>query len=117
MIQFRRMKNFFGMYSSDVVEIGAKPKRQMRMYVETFIHEVAHHIDSEDDYSQALSEERRKKGSHIGHLEAQRNNAEYFARGFERFYSPDVGDKKKLRKKNPKLYKTIQKLHRQYSAK
>lgn len=117
LIRFRRMKNFYGMYSDNIVEIGAKPKRTMRMYVETFVHEIAHHIDSEDDFSSDLGEERRKKAHSLVHYEAQRNNSEYFARGFERFYSQDPQDKKRLKIRNPKLYRTIARLHKKYSAK
>ena len=117
LIQFRRIKNCYGMYGSDVVEMGAKPKRPMKMYVETFVHEVAHHIDSEEDFSNDLSEERRKKGKYIGHDEARKSNSEYFARGFEKYYSPDPADKKHLRKKCPHLYRTIQRLHRKYANK
>lgn len=116
-IQFRRMKGYFGMYGNDTVEMGAKMRRPMRMYIETFVHEVAHHLDSEDDFSSELTDERRKRGKYIGHAEAEKDDAEYFARGFERFYSQDPRDKKSLRKNNPKLYGIIARLHKKYSAK
>lgn len=115
LVQFRRMKNAYGMYYDNVVEMGAKPKRSMRMYIETFIHEVAHHIDSENDYSHDLGDERRRRGRSLGHDEATKSNAEYFARGFERFYSPNPDDRKKLRQKNPKLFRTIARIHRKYT--
>lgn len=116
LIQFKRMKGYYGMYGDNIVEMGAKPKRTMKMYIETFIHEVAHHLDSEDDYSYNLSEERRKRGRHIGHPTAEKDNAEYFARGFEKFYSTNPKDKKNLKKRCPNLYKIIAKLHKKYSS-
>lgn len=117
LIQFRRMKNYFGMYGDNIVEMGALPKRTMEMYLETFVHEVAHHLDSEDDYSPNLREERRKKGKYIGHESARKSDSEYFARGFEKFYSIHKSEKKKLRKKCPKLYRTILRLHKKHAAK
>lgn len=117
LIQFRRMKNYYGMYSDNIVEMGAKPKRHMTMYIETFVHEVAHHLDSEEDYSPNLKDERKKKGKYIGHESATTSDAEYFARGFEKFYSLDKSEKKSLRKRCPKLYRTILKLHKKYSVK
>jgi hypothetical protein len=117
MIRFRRLKNYYGQYGGDVIDMGAKPKRSMKMYIETFIHEVAHHIDSDDDVSGLLTDERKKKGKYVGHFTAEEDDSEYFARGFERFYSLDPNDKKNLRKKCPKLYRAIQKLHKKYSNK
>jgi len=115
LIRFRRIKNLFGLYGDNIVEIGAKPKRSSRVYIETFIHEVAHHVDSEEDISRDLDDERKSRGKHLHHDQASADNSEYFARGFERFYSPDPDDRKRLRKNNPKLYRTILRLHRKYS--
>jgi hypothetical protein len=116
-IRFRRIKSYYGYYWGDNIDMGVLPRRSMRIYVETFIHEIAHHIDSEEDLSDSLDDERRRRGKHIGHVEARRNNSEYFARGFEKFYSRNPKDKFRLRKRNPRLYRTIRMIHRKYAAK
>jgi hypothetical protein len=115
-IRFRRMKDCYGTYDNNSIEIGVKKHRPMKIYVSTFIHEVAHHIDSEEDYSEPLDDERKVRGKFI-HEIAQDDTSEYFARGFEDFYSSDPKVKSRMKKKNPKLYRTIQKLHRKYSSK
>lgn len=117
LIRFMRLKDRFGQYGGDVLEMGAKQKRSMKMYIETFVHEVAHHIDRDQDISGTLTAEREKFGKYIGHYTAEDDDAEYFARGFERFYSQDPKDKVALRKNCPKLYRTIQKLHNKYASK
>lgn len=105
---------YYGHYWGDVVTIDSRKKRRMRTLVETFVHEVAHHIDSEDDFSELLTRERKKKG-HLLHKRAKGSDSEYWARGFERFYSVDPDDKRALRQTCPKLYRMILRLHKEFS--
>jgi hypothetical protein len=115
-IRFTYLKpKVYGLYGDDEIDIDVRKGRDLRLVVETFVHEVAHHIDSEDDISGELTHERKMRGKHIRHRTALTSDAEYFARGFERFYSEDPKDKRELRHHNPKLYAAILKLHRRYS--
>ena len=85
--------------------------------LETFIHEVAHHIDEQEEVSARLGEERKKRGKFLKSKHARRSDDEYLAVGFERYYSLDRKKRSLLRQQNPKLYRTIQRLHRRYSKK
>jgi hypothetical protein len=110
-------KSDFGWYLDDEVAIDVKRKRRLKTLVETFVHEVAHHIDFSRirTISYNLHSERKRKGRYI-HSIASESDDEYFARGFERFYSLDPTQKSDLRKHNPKLYHEILRLHRQYKS-
>jgi hypothetical protein len=110
--------NTYGEYGDDEVWVDVRKKRRLRTIVETFVHEVAHHVDymRTTTLSGALHNERKRRGQYI-HKIAAEDDEEYFARGFERFYSLDPRKKQALREHNPKLYRVIQRLHREYSHK
>lgn len=88
--------------------------------LETFVHEVGHHVDEEEGASQGLDEERRKGARFLRSLGASDNaresEEEYLAAGFELFYSEDPKKRARLRARNPKLYRTIGRLDRQFRA-
>jgi len=110
-------KGTFGEYLDDELWVDVRRKHRIKTLVETFIHEVAHHLDNSRSrtISFALHSERKRRGQRI-HAVARKSDDEYFARGFERFYSIDPHDKRDLRKNNPKLYREIARLHRQYKS-
>lgn len=111
-------KNCFGQYDDGEVWVDVRKKHRMKTLVETFVHEVAHHLDldSDSNLSKPFSKERRYRGAHI-HTIARKSNDEYWARGFERYYSTDPRDRSDLKLYNPHLYKSIRKLHLQYKRK
>jgi hypothetical protein len=106
-------KKYFGLYEDGEIWIDTKKKRRAKTIIETFVHEVAHHLDFDEDLSNGLSHERKRRGMHV-HSIARDSDEEYFARGFERYYSTDPRDKADLRKLNPRLYKRIDRLHQKY---
>lgn len=86
--------------------------------LETFMHEVGHHVDEkEGQISSFLKEERKKRAKHLHEKFSANNEDEYLATGFEKFYAEDFADRRQLRKNNPLLYRTIQMLHRDYKRK
>lgn len=110
-------KGTFGEYVDDEIWVDVRKKHRFKTLVETFVHEVAHHVDCTPvrTVSYELHNERKRRGQRI-HNVAQRSDDEYFARGFERFYSIDPQDKRDLRKNNPRLYREISRLHRRYKS-
>jgi hypothetical protein len=121
----RPMNKWFGYYCRREIWInlrrhgkhGKLLTRSRDKVFETFVHEVAHHVDwfLEDDMSLGLKAEAKKLGRLI-HKRANGNYEEYFARGFEKFYSEDPGERKKLKTEHPTLYRTILSLHKRYSS-
>lgn len=83
--------------------------------LETFMHEVGHYVDENENISGVLQDERLRCAKHLEERFSSRTNAEYLAIGFEKFYSEKTGHRKALRKHNPMLYKNIMSLHRKYS--
>lgn len=106
----------FGQYEDGEVWVDVRKKHRMKTLVETFVHEIAHHLDFDDGLSDGLGRERCYRAVHI-HRVARDSNEEYFARGFERYYSTDKRDRKDLKLFNPRLYKRIHWLHRKYRSK
>lgn len=111
-------KNTYGGYEDDEVWVDVRKVRRIRTILETFIHEVAHHVDylRTSTLSESLHRERKRRGQYIHRIAAE-DDEEYFARGFERFYSLDPRKKQALRLKNPKLYRVIERLHREHRRK
>jgi len=106
----------FGQYEDGEVWVDVRKKHRIKTLVETFVHEIAHHLDLNDDLSSGLGHERHYRAAHI-HRVAKDSNEEYFARGFERYYSTDSRDRKDLKLFNPRLYKRIQWLHNKHRRK
>lgn len=117
-ISFVRLNGCFGEYMGDEIWVDTN-KHRPKTVVDTIVHEVAHFLDEKHEitrkFNQKVSGERKRKG-YLIHAIAGMSDDEYFARGFERFYSLNPDDRKILRKKNPKLFKIIQKLHLQYRS-
>ena len=111
-------KNTYGEYGLDEIWVDIRKKRRLRTLLETFVHEVAHHVDymRKTTLDHALHQERKRRGQHIHRL-AKQDDEEYFARGFERFYSLDPGKRATLKRKNPRLYRVINRLHREHRRK
>lgn len=109
-------KRTFGQYEDGEVWVDVRKKHRTKTLVETFVHEVAHHLDNNDELSKGLGRERCYRAVHI-HKIARESNGEYWARGFERFYSTDSRDRKDLKLFNPRLYKRIRALHNRYKRK
>ena len=112
-------KRTFGLYCDDEIWIDVRKKHRMKTLVETFVHEVAHHVDlsgAHNSLDPKLKHERKMKGKYI-HTIARQSDDEYFARGFERFYAINPKYKKRLRQRNPRLYRAIEQLHRKYRQK
>ena len=109
-------KKYYGLYLDGNIWVDTKKKRKRSTVLETFVHEVAHHIHFNVDPGAllGLDREARCRGHYI-HRKARGNDEEYFARGFERFYSLDPRKRESLRKRNPRLYNRICSLHYQHS--
>ena len=106
----------FGYYDDGEIYIDVRKKHRLKTIIETIVHEIAHHLDTDAELSDGLSQERRRRGRYI-HRIARDSNDEYFARGFERYYSLDPRDRQDLKRFNPRLYARIHKLHRLYRRK
>jgi hypothetical protein len=104
--------NTRGLYLDN--EVWVDVKRHSKDMLATFVHEVAHHLDDLAEISPGLAEERRRRYRHLDDHNARRKS-EYLAIGFERFYSGYPEDRRVMRRRNPKLYRTIMKLHRNFS--
>lgn len=76
------------------------------------VHELAHHLDDMEDIvsDPKLIREKKTRAKYLDPY-ARRNVDEYFAVGVEEYY---FGDRKKLSKNNPVLYKKISKIHHKY---
>lgn len=85
----------------------------------TFVHELAHHVDDREGIrlDEAVISEYKKHWRSLGDKYARKNVGEYVAIGFEIFYCGTKGEKSRLRKKNPRLYKAIRKTHLEYLSK
>lgn len=116
-INFTHLRDY-GEYFDGVIWIDIRKGRRFKTLIETVIHEIAHHVDANKDnkYSCSLHKERKRRGKHV-HSFAKHSDEEYFARGFERFYSMNPQDKIKLKKNNPQLYRSISALHERYRSK
>jgi hypothetical protein len=115
-VNFQRLRDrAFGEYYDGELWIDTRRKHRLSTLIDTFVHEVAHNIDEEYDFSNHLTEERKQKGTRI-HKIAGQSDEEYFARGFERFYSMNPNKKAALKKRNPKLYKRIAAIHRKFKS-
>lgn len=79
--------------------------------LETFVHEVSHHMEDQENIAHGLHTERMKKQLKWKDKFSHKSDDEYMALGFEQFYSESLNTKKRLRKTNPVLYGTIRALH------
>ena len=86
-------------------------------HVPVFIHEVGHHVEDKEGIAEFLHEERMKKAKFLKEQFSSRTDDEYLALGFEKYYAEDAAHRRRLRQRNPLLYRTIQMLNREYRRK
>lgn len=81
---------------------------------QTFVHELAHHVDIEYDISlkKKIIEEKPKAARFMPDRYARKDISEYVACGFEVFYFGTREQRGTFRKSNPRLYNVISYLHR-----
>lgn len=91
-------------------------KESWSMVDRTLVHELAHHIDDQEDITgdDALIKERKLKGRHMADSYARKNVGEYLAVGFEVYYVGTRKERGVMRAKNPVLYHTISRIHKRY---
>lgn len=112
-IYFTNIPGAEGDYIDGVIRLKASVDTVDR----TFVHELGHHIDEIEGCTldDRLIREAKYRARYMSDKYARKNVAEYFAVGFEVFYFGAPGERKKFRKLNPYLYRTITKLHQRYS--
>lgn len=109
-----RRKNYLGQYGDDEVEVDIKKCRSLDDIVSSFVHEVGHHVDSEEDMSDGLAPERRKHAKKVMDPYAGKDDSEYFARGFEWFYTGGPNCRRAIRRGCKQLYRRILRLHKTF---
>ena len=84
-----------------------------------FVHELAHFVDDMDDVTSndLLIKEKKQRAKYMPDPYAKKNVGEYLAVGFEVYYLGTDEEKKRMRKSNPRLYRTIASLHHRFSRK
>lgn len=109
-------KGHHGDYQGDVIRLAAD-KKTTPILDKVFVHELAHHVDDHEDLSSddLLIQEKKVAAKHMSDTYAKKNTSEYLAVGFEVYYLGTKEEKKKMRDKNPRLYRTIAVLHRKFS--
>lgn len=113
-INFTYLKRMYGDYDyqTKVVRVDVRKSHRAATLAETIVHEVAHHLDRDDEIAEKLTGERKRQGRFI-HRRARESDDEYFARGFERFYSGDPQKRVRLRS-HKRLYRAILSLDRKH---
>jgi len=117
-LYFTKLKGDHGEYQAGKIRIACDAKTEGIMD-KVFIHELAHHVDDQEDVTSndRLIYEKKYCAKYMIDVYARRNIYEYFAVGFEVYYLGAPAERKKMRRYNPHLYRTITKLHRQFSRK
>jgi hypothetical protein len=92
-------------------------RMQIEHVLDTFVHEIGHHVDEQEEVAPFLHAERLKKSKHLNETWSTHSDDEYLALGFSKFYSEDSTDRRHLREKNPVLYRAITALHSDYRQK
>lgn len=105
-----------GDYQGDIIRLAAD-KKTAPILDKVFVHELAHHVDDHEDISSddLLIKEKKVASKYMDDAYARKNTSEYLAVGFEVYYLGTKEEKKKLRAKNPRLYRAIAALHRKFS--
>jgi len=83
----------------------------LQNHAQHFIHEIGHHVDESEAYSEDLDlqEEWKHHSSSFIHVDIDKDPAEYFAMGFDRWYTGGNLSE------NPLLTSTIQNIHNKYT--
>lgn len=92
-------------------------KSQLDFTLQIFAHEIGHHVDDQEEVASMLHEERMKRAKHLRASWSKRSDEEYLALGFEKYYGGSPADRRRMRLRNPLLYRTIRFLHREYRFK
>jgi hypothetical protein len=82
-----------------------------------FIHELGHHVEDLEDIAgiEEIVLEKKTSAHFLPDKYARKNVSEYIAVGFEFFYCGTSDQKRKMRKRNPRLYRVISQIHKKYS--
>jgi hypothetical protein len=102
-----------GYYEDDCIMIDVS-RVSSDWVTSTFIHEVGHHVDEHEIASDGMELERKRRHQYLNDPYSKQDDSEYLAVGFEKFYSGDRSDRSRMRKYNPKLFRSIKRLHDQY---
>lgn len=105
-----------GWYEDGVIYIDVSAVSR-DLVIDTFVHELGHHVDEQEDVSAGMTIERRLRYKHLRDPYSRKDNYEYVAVGFQKFYSGDHSDRQNMRKHNPRLYRALSDLHEQYKSK
>lgn len=116
-VYFTFLRGLYGCYLDDRVMISCDQHGRECMD-RTFIHELAHHLDEEEDISErpGMLEEKKKSHKVLGDKHARDSVSEYVAIGFEVYYFGTKIQRKKMQRKCPRLWKTIRYIHRKYRS-
>lgn len=109
-------RQILGYYVDGEIMINA-PLCGSESLLTTLVHEVGHFLDDQEELSRDLTDERKRCHKYLRDKSARFDNFEYFAVGFERFYSLDREQRRTLRKRNPKLYRAILSVHKRHRSK
>lgn len=107
--------NTHGDYSDGNIRLSCG-RNSRDMYASTFVHELAHHLDEEEDISgrDSIITEKKRKARYLTDSYARKNVGEYIAVGFEVYYFGSRDERARMRKNNPKLWNVIRHIHRKY---
>jgi hypothetical protein len=114
-IAFTRIVKDVGDYIDCKIRVSTI-KEGLRNAAKILTHELAHHVDFMEDVTsdEKLIREKTKKAKFMSDGYSRKDVAEYWACGNEVFYFGDEKAKKKLRKKNPYLFKKISLTHQKF---
>lgn len=102
-----------GNYSKGVISISyCRVGRKLAW--KTLVHELAHHIDESEGISDGpeFIQEFRSRSHLLVDDYARELPREYLAVGFETFYFGMKWERRRMRKRNPLLWRTISSIHR-----
>lgn len=114
-IYFTRLPGTHGDYLDCRIRLSTD-SRTLELIDKVFVHELGHHIDDMEDVTSSddLKHEKKTRSKHMSDGYARKNVSEYFAVGFEIYYCGTIEEKRKMKKKNPVLFRTISRLHRRF---
>lgn len=117
-VQFTLLPLLHGDYFDGKIRLSCS-NDSLKILSRTFVHELAHHIDDVEDISgiDELMVEKKRRAKYIDDKYAGKNVGEYIAVGFEVFYFGSSEEREKLMQMNPKLYRTIMRVHKKYTRK
>ncbi|MHB8407978.1 MAG: anthrax toxin lethal factor-related metalloendopeptidase [Acidiferrobacterales bacterium] len=109
--------NTCGDYINDKIRLSCDSVSQELMG-QTLVHELAHHVDEQEDISERdeIKAEKKARAQYMEDKYCKKNAGEYVAVGFEVYYFGSPEEKKKMEIHNPVLFKTIKGIHRKYQA-